>query len=86
MSFEVRLHPNVAKFLDGLPAQLAERIKDKLRECSAAPFQFLERYEGADYYKLRVGDYRALVDVDFERKILWVRVLDKRGRVYKRKR
>jgi len=35
------------------------------------------------YYKLRIGDYRALIDVDFDKGFLVVEVLDKRGRVYK---
>ncbi len=47
------------------------------------PFHFLEHYEG-EYYKLRIGDYRALIDINFEKKILIVQVLDKRGRIYKR--
>jgi len=41
----------------------------------------LEHYEGQGY-KLRIGDYRALIDVDNQRKILFVRVFDKRGRIY----
>ncbi|MEK6924670.1 MAG: hypothetical protein AABW71_00345 [Nanoarchaeota archaeon] len=46
------------------------------------PFRFLEHFEGEDY-KLRIGDYRMLIDIDFKRKILFVRVFDKRGRIYK---
>ncbi len=85
MSYEVRLHPKVVKFLEGLPKNIEIRIKEKLKGLSANPFYYLEHYEGADFYKLRVGDYRALIDIDFQRKILFVRVLDKRGRIYKRK-
>lgn len=47
------------------------------------PFHYLEHYEG-EYYKLRIGDYRALLDIDFKLKIIWVRIIDKRGRIYKR--
>ena len=61
---------------------IAKRIFDKIDSIKENPFHFLEHYEG-EYYKFRVGDYRALIDIDFERKILWVRVLDKRGRIYK---
>ena len=46
-------------------------------------YRYIEHYEG-EYYKIRIGDYRALIDIDFQRKILFVRILDKRGRVYKR--
>ena len=62
-----------------------ERIRRKLKETAINPFYYLEHFEGKDYYKLRIGDYRALIDVDFKSKIIYVRVLDKRGRIYKRK-
>ncbi len=84
MSYEVRLHPQVVKFLQRLPKEIAERIKDKLRSIKDDPFQFLEHYAGDDFYKLRIGDYRALIDVDFENKILYVELIDHRGRIYKK--
>ena len=46
------------------------------------PFRYIEHYEGK-YYKIRIGDFRALIDIDFQRKILFVRIFDKRRRVYK---
>ena len=33
------------------------------------PFRFLEHYEGDDVYKLRIGDYRALIDIDFSERL-----------------
>jgi len=43
----------------------------------------LEHYESEKYYKLRIGDYHALIDVDFKIKELFVEVIDHRGRIYK---
>ncbi|HLD57304.1 MAG TPA: type II toxin-antitoxin system RelE/ParE family toxin [archaeon] len=83
--WEVLLHPNVDKFLNGLDSNIRERIKNKLRELKEDPFRFLEHFEGSDYYKLRVGDYRALIDIDFQNKLLKVQILDHRGKIYKRK-
>ncbi|MBI4182264.1 MAG: type II toxin-antitoxin system RelE/ParE family toxin [Candidatus Aenigmarchaeota archaeon] len=84
MDYMVKLHPKAAALLRRLPEPLAERIRQKLLDTASNPFQYLEHFAGQDVYKLRIGDYRALIDVDFERNILWVRVLDKRGRIYKR--
>ena len=81
--WEILLHPNVDSFLNSLDASLRERIKNKLRELKEDPFRFLEHFEGSNYYKLRVGDYRALIDIDFINRILKVQVLDHRGRIYK---
>ena len=84
MSYKVKLHPNVVKFLGKLPRDISERIKNKLKEIRENPFHYLEHYESEDVYKLRIGNYRALIDVDDSRKILFVRVLDKRSKIYKR--
>ena len=83
MSYEVKLHPKVYKFIDKCENQLSERIKNKLKLLKDEPFRYLEHYEGKDFYKLRIGDYRALIDVDTSRKIIFVRVLDHRSRIYK---
>ena len=60
------------------------KIVLKVNEVQEDPFRFLEHYEGKDYYKLRVGDYRLLIDVDFKNKVLLVQVIDHRGRIYDR--
>mgnify|MGYP001581414437 FL=1 len=81
--FQVEYCSQPKKFLKIIDKIFTKRIIDKIEEIRENPFRYLEHYEG-DYYKLRIGDYRALIDIDFENKILIVRVLDKRGRVYKK--
>lgn len=84
MSFEIILDSKADKFLDKLQKDIALRIINKLEQVKEDPFRYLEHYEGEYDYKLRIGDYRVLIDIDFTRRILFVRVIDKRGRVYKR--
>ncbi|MBI1969209.1 type II toxin-antitoxin system RelE/ParE family toxin [Candidatus Woesearchaeota archaeon] len=84
MSYTVKLHPKVDKFLKKCDMELQERVKKRLRLLKEESFRYLEHYEGKDYYKLRIGDYRALIEVDTSRNIVFVRVLDHRGRIYKR--
>ena len=57
-------------------------VDSKFEEIKDNPFRYIEHYEG-NYYKIRIGDYRALIDIDFQKKILYVRLLDKRPRIYK---
>jgi len=83
MSYSVDWHPNVRKFLRKLPRDLSKRIVYKVKEIRSDPFHYLEHFEGKDYYKFRVGDYRLLIDVDIKNKILFVRVLGHRKNVYK---
>ncbi len=81
MSYELIWHPAAAKYLESLPNQIASRVLKKVDEVSVHPFRYLEHFEG-DGYKLRIGEYRALIDVDLQNEILKVRVFDKRGRIY----
>ena len=82
MSLDIEWDQKAFKFLDKLQKDIAERILDKLEAVKEDPFRYLEHYEG-EGYKLRIGDYRMLVDVDFEKKTIIIQVFDKRGRVYK---
>ena len=70
-------NPNIKRFLNKLPKKDALRIIKKFKQLKDNPFRFLEHFEGEGSYKLRIGDFRALIDIDFEKKILFVRVLDK---------
>ena len=81
MSWEIIWHSKAAKVVENVPSSLAQRIFDKIDEVAENPFRYLEHFEG-EGYKLRIGDYRAIIDVDFQNKVLKIRLFDKRGRVY----
>ena len=83
MTFDIEWHSNSRKFLRKIPSDIARRIVKKIKKLRENPFRYLKHYEG-DGYKLRIGDYWALIDADAENKVLIIRVLDKRGRVYKK--
>ena len=80
--FEIKFSNQATKFIRKLSEDIKNRIKDKFYEVSKDPFRYLKHY-GGNYYKLRIGDFRALIDIDFNNKTLFVRVFDKRGRIYK---
>lgn len=67
MSFSIEWDEKAKDYLDKLPKNIAERILDKIDSIKENPFRFLEHYE-EEYYKLRIGDYRALIDIDFTKK------------------
>jgi mRNA-degrading endonuclease RelE of RelBE toxin-antitoxin system len=79
MTYNVVLSPQAKKFLQKQDTHIQSRLRKGLATlCN--PFSVLEHFEG-NYYKLRIGDYRALCDV--EEKTVIVRVLENRGRMYK---
>lgn len=84
MKFEVKYDPKAEKQLDKLQREVAKRIINKMRQVGETGHG-IERIENEPYdYKIRVGDYRILVDLTFNPNIIWVRYVDHRGRIYKR--
>jgi mRNA-degrading endonuclease RelE of RelBE toxin-antitoxin system len=81
MNWQIVWHPKAAKYVESLPKNVAKRILEKFDEVADDPFRYLEHFEG-ELYKLRIGAYRALIDMAFEKKIIKVRVFDKRERIY----
>ena len=49
--------------LNNLEKELKERIWNKLQQCKEDPFRFLEHLEEIEGFKLRVGNYRLIIDV-----------------------
>ena len=65
MTYEIEFSPQAKKFLKNLDKKESLRILGKFEEVKKDSFRYFEHYEGEYDYKLRVGDYRALMDVDF---------------------
>ena len=84
MKYEVKYDPKTERQLEKLQKEIAKRIVKKLREV-AETGRGIETLKDELYgFKIRVGDYRILVDLTFNPNIIWVRYIDHRGRVYKR--
>jgi mRNA interferase RelE/StbE len=73
MSFEVRLHPDVVKFLVDLNPETKERLKSGIKSLETDPFKSrsranIKKLKGTkkrdDLYRLRVGDYRVIYAVE----------------------
>jgi mRNA interferase RelE/StbE len=70
--------------LNKLDKDIKERIWNKLQQCKENPFRFLEHLEEIEGFKLRVGDYRIIVDVDNSSKIIKILKLGHRKNIYER--
>ena len=82
MSYSIKWNPGA---LDRIPREMLSRVIKKVESILDDPFRYLEHYESEEVYKLRIGDYRALIEIDFTHQILKIRIVDHRHRVYKRK-
>ena len=84
--WDVFLSEDVQAFLKKQDKHIEDRIRKGLEKLKTEnPFWYMEHFEGLNYYKYRIGDYRALIDVDFQNKRLQVQVLDHRSVIYRKK-
>lgn len=84
MRYEVRYDPKAEKQLEKLPKDISKRIVKKMREVGESGRGIETIKEEAYGFKVRVGNYRVLLDITYNPSTVWVRVIDHRGRVYKR--
>ncbi len=78
----IKLDKNATSFLNTLEKKDRERIWNKLQQCKENPFHFLKHLEEIEGYKLRVGDYRIIIDIDNFNKILNVLKIGHRKNIY----
>lgn len=84
MKYAVLYDPKSEKQLDKLPKELAQRVILKMRLVGETG-QGIETIKDEQYgFKVRVGDYRILIDITYNPATIWVRYINHRSRVYKR--
>jgi mRNA interferase RelE/StbE len=80
--FRVELSELAAVKLRKIDRVPRDRIIRKLEEAAADPSRSLVSLHSVESYKLRVGDYRVVVDVDWRGRTLYVLTLGHRSVVY----
>lgn len=70
--------------LEKLQKITRKRIFDKISSAKENPFHYFERLIGRDEYKLRVGDYRIIADIDEKTKRIAILFIDHRKNIYKK--
>ncbi|MEK6951870.1 MAG: type II toxin-antitoxin system RelE/ParE family toxin [Nanoarchaeota archaeon] len=65
-----------------LEKQTQERIGSVLERIKLRPEHFVEKLVGEQGYKLRVGDYRIILDIDKNRLIILILKVGHRKNVY----
>ncbi|MFH1311576.1 MAG: type II toxin-antitoxin system RelE/ParE family toxin [Nanoarchaeota archaeon] len=82
--FNLIFEKSALESLNKFEPQIKERIWNKLQQCKENPFRFLEHLKEIDGFKLRVGDYRAIVDIDNSTKTIKVLKVGHRKNIYER--
>ena len=82
--FQIELTETAKDFLKKLQKKDAEIILNKIYSIRENPYRFLKRLQGEKLWRLRIGDYRAKVDVIVSmNKIIVVRISHRKD-IYKK--
>jgi len=82
LNYRVLLHPKAADFLRRLNSPLREKIKGCLRELEKAPEEKGQRLKHSSFYRLRIGDYRAIYEIHPENREVVILFIGHRRKVY----
>jgi len=80
--FEIKFSDSALKELTKLEKGLQERIIATLERIRIRPESYVKRLVGDTAYRLRVGDYRILMDIQKEELIILVIKIGHRSKVY----
>jgi mRNA interferase RelE/StbE len=82
--YELIFEKRALNFLNKLEHNIKKRIWNKLQECKENPFRYLEHLTEIKGYKLRIGDYRLIIDLEQKIKILHILKIGHRKNIYER--
>lgn len=80
MTYKVLLHPKAAKTLS--KTQEKTRIVDKLKQLKTDPEKAGKKLKPSEYYPMRIGDYRAIYEIDQTKKQVIILYIGHRKNVY----
>mgnify|MGYP001049644450 FL=1 len=82
MAFTVLLHPKAAKALQKIEKPIRSRIIEKLRELGDRSERIGKPLKYSDFWSLRVGDYRAIYEINRDRDQVVILFIGHRKKVY----
>jgi mRNA interferase RelE/StbE len=85
-ALNVQFKPAVEKDLRRIPQKLTARILKRIEQLSTAPFPATAiKLEGAEnFYRVRVGDFRIIYEIDAAANILLIHYVRNRKGVYRK--
>ncbi len=85
MVYDIEISDDAKRAFKKLDRQIAQRIYTKLKEVanSTDPFQHVKRLTGVEFFSLRVGDYRVILDIKRNKLIIFVIKIGHRRDVYR---
>jgi len=81
--YEIEFSDKAKKQLKLFPADLQHRIGLVFERIKINPFRSVKRKQGTPYYILRIGDYRAILDIKENKLLILIIEIGHRKNIYK---
>lgn len=83
MTYTILFSPFAQQQLDKLEKNVQERVLSTLERIRVRPYEFVKKLTGYPYYRLRVGDYRVILDIHNDQLLIIVIEVGHRKNIYK---
>ena len=83
LMYNIIFDEEAIKFLEKLPKQIAHRIFNKIQETKVNPYHYFTKLENRQEYKLRVGDFRIIADINNKEITIYIIKIGHRKNIYK---
>ena len=84
MTYSIRYSQWAVKELKKLEKPIAEKIIMALDRIKIRPYKYVRKILGTEYYRLKVDDYRVILDIKDDKLIILVIRAGYRKSIYKR--
>ena len=82
MHFQIIWSESAARQLAKLDRAVSKRILSRVQDLETDPLRSLRKLVGVPYYRLRVGDYRVIVEVTQGKLLVLVLKVGHRSQIY----
>lgn len=84
MNYQIQIKQSAEKELNALPARTRRRIIERILQLENNPRRLgVEKLQGQEAYRLRVGNYRVLLTIDDTKKTVMIYAVGHRRDVYR---
>lgn len=80
--YSVYISEKAKKQLNKLPEDIKEIILNKIYSIRHEPFRYLKKLQGSKLWRLRIMDYRVIIDLLVSEHKIFVLTVNKRERAY----
>ena len=84
MEYKIVWSLKAAKQMERLDRSIAKRIYEKVDQLRQNPERYVEKLVSYPYYRLRVGDFRLILDIQSQMLIVLILKVGHRSYIYER--